>query len=74
MAGKDLYEFIRGTIQPLFSHLRVVPGPPSDGFFMGNLKAILDADPVVLHEKWAREYGPVVKYKMFFNVSLVMCL
>lgn len=70
LAGKDLYQFIRGTLHPLFSPLRLVPGPPSDGFFMGNLPAIFKADPIVLHEKWAKEYGPVIKYKVFVNVSL----
>lgn len=70
LVGKDLYQFIRGTLRPLFSPLRLVPGPPSGGFLMGNLRAIFEADPVVLHEKWAKEYGPVVKYKTFVNVSL----
>ena len=72
LAGKDIYQFIKGTFHPFFSPLRIVPGPPSNGFFMGNLRAIIDADPCELHEKWAKEYGPVVKYKVFVNVSATL--
>ncbi|KZV62140.1 cytochrome P450 [Peniophora sp. CONT] len=70
-AGKDLYQLIQGSLRPFFSPLRLVPGPPSDGFLLGNLRAIVEADPCTLHEKWAKEYGPVVKYKMFLNRDML---
>ncbi|VDC04361.1 unnamed protein product [Peniophora sp. CBMAI 1063] len=67
LAGKDIYHFIQGTLHPFFSPLRNVPGPPSDAIFMGSLRAIIAADPCELHVKWAKQYGPVVKYKMLLN-------
>lgn len=69
LAGKDIYHFIRGSLHPFFSPLRLVPGPRSQSLLMGNLRAIIDADPCELHAKWAQEYGPVIKYKGFVNVS-----
>jgi hypothetical protein len=46
-----------------------VPGPPSAHFFMGNLLETFKNEAGAVHKKWANEYGHVVAYKGFLNVS-----
>ncbi|OCH86066.1 cytochrome P450 [Obba rivulosa] len=57
----------RFLIQPYFSSLRYLPGPPSPSFIFGNFKAIFDGDNVSLHEAWVERYGHTIKYKGFLN-------
>lgn len=63
-----LYKFVLSFWRSLRSPVNDVPGPESDHFLWGNLKQISDADAMVLHEEWVAKYGPIVKYKMMFNV------
>ncbi|ORX39248.1 cytochrome P450 [Kockovaella imperatae] len=45
---------------------RNVPGPPSDNWLFGNLRAIIKAGPMELHREWAKEYGPTYRYRIIF--------
>jgi hypothetical protein len=74
VAGKDLYRLVRALLHPFFSPLKDVPGPKSNSAMFGHFKEILEADPGVLHEKWAKEFGPVLKYKMILNVRHLFCV
>ena len=64
-----LYKLLEVLIEPLFSPLRGLPGPPSPSFVFGNLKQIFDAENSVLHEAWTEKYGNTLKYRAWFNVS-----
>lgn len=61
-------KLLRRVFHPYFSPLRDLKGPKSKSFFYGNLKEIFTAEAMELHERWREEYGPVYKYKGFFNV------
>lgn len=60
--------FYATVIQPYFSELRQLPGPPSPSFLFGNFRQIWNADNSVLHEEWVEEYGNTLQYKGMFNV------
>ena len=61
---------VRWFVRPLWSPLRVLPGPPNPSLIYGNLSEIRKSDFSELHEKWAEQYGRVMKYKAFFGVYL----
>jgi hypothetical protein len=68
LAGKDLHRLFKILIHPLFSPLRSLRSPPSNGFFRGNRSDVENADPSILHEKWVQEYGPVFNFKIAMGV------
>jgi hypothetical protein len=49
--------------------LQKLTGPPGAHFLMGNLLETFKCESGSAHKKWANEYGHVVAYKGFFNVS-----
>ncbi|KAH9885221.1 cytochrome P450 [Cubamyces lactineus] len=55
--------FIRAYTTPL----RELPGPPSDHWFFGNLKAVQEEDNSVPQERWVAQYGQNIMYRGFFN-------
>ena len=61
-------KLLHRVFHPYFSPLRDLKGPKSTSLFYGNLKEIFTAEAMELHERWREEYGPVYKYKGFFNV------
>ncbi|THH10018.1 hypothetical protein EW146_g8506 [Bondarzewia mesenterica] len=63
-----LFKLARRLAHPYFSPLRDVKGPQSKSMFFGNLREIDNAEAMELHERWREDYGPVYKYKAFFNV------
>ncbi|KZT65827.1 cytochrome P450 [Daedalea quercina L-15889] len=65
--GYGLYRLASLLVEPFFSPLRDLPGPPSPSFIFGNLKQIFDAENSVLHEAWTEQYGTTLKYKTWFN-------
>jgi hypothetical protein len=66
--GRDLYHLFKGMVHPFFSPLRDVPGPKRDGVFLGNFRALTDADPRTMYEKWVEEHGHVLVFKAILNV------
>jgi len=66
------YAFYKVIIFPRISPLRKIPGPKRTSFFMGNYYEVQKAEPAECHIRWAREYGPVVRYHFFFNSPTVL--
>jgi cytochrome P450 len=64
------YRALRYLSSP--SPLRDIPGPPNPSVIFGNFKelaAVSGTDGFIgLKEKWAREYGHTVGYRILFNV------
>ncbi|EEB94311.1 hypothetical protein MPER_06891 [Moniliophthora perniciosa FA553] len=46
-----------------------LPGPPNDSIIWGNVKQIHKEELSVLHEKWVEEYGPTIRFKVFFGAN-----
>lgn len=65
---KSAFDILQRILRPLFSPLRLLPGPPSSSWLFGNLLEIRALDNVDPHEQWFKQYGPVFKYKGFLNV------
>ncbi|KAI0039109.1 hypothetical protein FA95DRAFT_1550876, partial [Auriscalpium vulgare] len=66
--ARALLDFItRIIIQPYFSPLRDLKGPPSPSWFFGHMKLMQEHGVINCHEKWVEEYGPVFRPKGFFN-------
>jgi cytochrome P450 len=49
------------------SLLRGIPGPPSQSWFMGNLRQLFNAKGMPFHEMLVNEYGGVAKIHGFFG-------
>jgi hypothetical protein len=69
--AKDIAKIFRVVIHPYFSPMRILPGPAPTNWLFGNLKEVIDADPAEMHEKWAKEFGPVLKYKVMLQVRFL---
>jgi hypothetical protein len=65
------YYLAKLAIEPLFSPLRHLPGPPNPNFIWGHFKLIDEADTAVLHEKWTEQYGHTFVYNGPVNVRVV---
>ena len=60
---------LRAYLSPLFSPLRVVPGPDKPHWFKGHFGSIAtDTNTGDTERKWMAEFGPIFKFKAFFNV------
>ncbi|KAJ6510544.1 cytochrome P450 [Mycena sanguinolenta] len=64
-----LYELFKIVYGELTSPIRRLPGPKSTHWFYGNMRDIFKAENSVLHEQWVQEYGPTIKYKVFFGMT-----
>uniref|UniRef100_A0A0W0FNH7 Cytochrome p450 n=2 Tax=Moniliophthora roreri TaxID=221103 RepID=A0A0W0FNH7_MONRR len=65
-----IYLLVRHLWEELvISPLNDLPGPPNDSLFWGNVKQIRKAEVSVLHEKWIEEYGPTIRFKVFFGAN-----
>jgi len=49
------------------SPLRLLPGPPSPSFFMGNLEEMHDMENNNLIERWVKSYGNTFVYRGFIG-------
>ncbi|WVQ81330.1 hypothetical protein IAT38_003453 [Cryptococcus sp. DSM 104549] len=50
-------------------HFRHLQGPANDNWFLGVLPTIIKAPPNVAHGKWAAQYGPTYRYRVFFGLQ-----
>ncbi|KZW00396.1 cytochrome P450 [Exidia glandulosa HHB12029] len=57
----------RSVWHRLTTPLRHLPGPKSESFIWGNLRAIFKADNSVIHEQWVKEYGKTFRYHAFLG-------
>ncbi|QRW13170.1 cytochrome P450 family protein [Ceratobasidium sp. AG-Ba] len=61
-----LFRLLRWSYLPLrrqFSPLRRLPGPKNKSVLFGNMREIFASQNLVVHEKWAQEYGPTLAYR-----------
>ncbi|KAI0367934.1 cytochrome P450 [Pilatotrama ljubarskyi] len=54
------------------SPLRIVPGPPSPNWLLGNLKELNDSEDDVILDTWAATYGKVVRLNGFLESPLIL--
>lgn len=47
-----------------------IPGPPNGHFLWGYLKETTETEPLVVEERWMREYGHVMRYKKFHGARI----
>lgn len=70
--GPALFKLSKAFWHQYRSPLRLVPGPKSSNFFIGNLVEIGDwinlADSTRTIRQWTETFGPIFKCKLFFNV------
>ncbi|KAG6809703.1 hypothetical protein H0H92_015069 [Tricholoma furcatifolium] len=62
------YRLLQLIYEEVTSPLRDLPGPPSPSFIYGNMQEIWAAENSILHEKWIKEYGSTIQYKIVFNL------
>lgn len=59
--------FIRLIVRQRLSPLRLLPGPYSPSFFMGNLAEMHEQENNGLIERWAKRYGSTFSYRGFIG-------
>ena len=64
--------FLALLIRQARSPLRLLPGPPSPSFFMGNLREMHDAENTDLVGQWQRVYGSTFVYRGFIGGCRLM--
>lgn len=71
IVGFLVYKFY---LYPQFlSPLRLIPGPPNQSYFFGNLQHIFDSPAGIGHHSLVQQYGPTVRYYgMFASDRLVL--
>jgi len=66
-----LYVIVNKVLYYLSSPVRDLPGPKSVNWLTGSLpRREWEPDSQKFQSEWARQYGPVVKYYGWFNVSV----
>ena len=62
--------------QQLYSHflrpgwyIRRIPGPKHHSWAYGHVRMVSENSPAAIHQKWFKEYGPVVRFQGFFGVN-----
>jgi hypothetical protein len=57
-------------VQPYFSNLRDLPGPPGGGWITGHIPDMnkSETDRAECHLNWIKQYGHVLVYKSLLNV------
>ncbi|KAJ7641534.1 cytochrome P450 [Roridomyces roridus] len=64
-----LYRVLKRVYRIYNSSLRLIPGPPSLGFFYGSVSQVLEADAYRLFDRWTSQWGPTFKYSSMFNAN-----
>jgi hypothetical protein len=71
LLGWTAFCFLRAYIRPLFSPLRVIPGPDKPHWLYGHFGRIIsDTNTGDTEQKWMAQFGHVFKFKAFFSVRL----
>src|SRR5258706_13713314 len=71
LLGWAAFYFLRSYIRPLFSPLRVIPGPDKPHWLRGHFGQIIeDINTGDAEQKWMAQFGHTFKFKAFFSVSL----
>lgn len=60
-----LFPFIRLIFRQCFSPLRLLPGPSSPSFFMGNLAQMHDQENNNIIATWQKQFGSTFVYRGF---------
>ncbi|TFK46543.1 cytochrome P450 [Heliocybe sulcata] len=68
-----LWRTLPTLLRPLFS-LKNIPGPPNPSWFYGNMRELQKANPGEQVERWADEYGHVLKFKFPMNSDRLVIL
>ncbi|KAI0345687.1 cytochrome P450 [Trametopsis cervina] len=66
------WTFLALTVRQLRSPLRLLPGPRSRSFFMGNLRELHDAENTGLLARWERAHGRTFVYRGFVGGCRLM--
>ena len=71
LVGWVAFHAFRAYVSPLFSPLRVVPGPDNPHWFKGHFGSVI-AEPNTgdTERRWMAEFGHIVAFKAFFNVRI----
>ncbi|KAE9411164.1 cytochrome P450 monooxygenase [Gymnopus androsaceus JB14] len=64
-----LYVVFRLLYSQYTSTFRIVPGPPPSSWWTGNFNEILATENTIFYKKWTDEYGPTIRFRLFFNIS-----
>ncbi|KAJ3785706.1 cytochrome P450 [Lentinula aff. detonsa] len=51
------------------SSFRDLPGPPATSWLKGNFPEMQESENAIFYKKWIDEYGPTMRFKVFFNMS-----
>lgn len=71
LLGWTAFSFLRAYISPLFSPLRVIPGPDKPHWLHGHFgRVIADTNTGDSERKWMAQFGHIYKFKAFFSVRL----
>jgi len=71
LLGWTSFCVLRAYIRPLFSPLRVIPGPDKPHWLYGHFRQIkADANTGDTKQKWMAQFGHIYRFKAFFNVRL----
>ncbi|KAF9036849.1 cytochrome P450 [Panaeolus papilionaceus] len=62
-------KLVAAIYRELSSPLRLLRGPPSKSFVLGNFREIWDTGNDLRHEEWVKTYGSTFKYKGLFGVT-----
>ncbi|PPQ73604.1 hypothetical protein CVT24_008062 [Panaeolus cyanescens] len=62
-------KLVIAVYRELTSPLRLLRGPPSRSFALGNFREIWDTGNDSRHEEWVKRYGSTMKYKGLFGVT-----
>lgn len=67
-----VFPFLRLLARQARSPLRFMPGPPSQSFFMGNLREMHDQENNNLIQRWVETYGTTFVYRGFVGGCRLM--
>jgi hypothetical protein len=69
-----ILKLVSNLVQPYFSNLRDLPGPPGGGWITGHILDMnkSETDRAECHLNWLKQYGHVFVYKSLLNVGVFL--
>ena len=67
--GAVLWKLVPYLLAPFQSSILNLPGPPSSGWFLGNISDMHESDSELVTDEWIEKYGPYIAYRGYLNVS-----